>query len=290
MIYDTFTFFNELELLELRLNELAGLVDKFVLVEATRTFTNQPKPLYYWENRERFAAFADRIIHVVVQDLPADTNPWVIERFQRNCIGRGLLNCRPDDWVLVSDLDEIPRAAVVERLSREIPYRDNPFSNAIHKALNSPPVKNIFHRRGFRRRLRRNHPFVWRFQHTIYRYFLNCKSLQPPFSYGTVMLRYRDFSVAEELRHSGYKVIPDAGWNFTWMGGVDRILDKIQSFSHQEYNQPQFTDPARINELIEKGGYLFGQSDQLKFVPVDATFPRYFLEHPEKYGAWIRPV
>lgn len=290
MIYDTFTFFNELELLELRLNELAGVVDKFVLVEATRTFTNQPKPLYYWENRARFAAFADRIIHVVVNDVPDVADPWVIERFQRNCIVRGLANCRPDDWVLVSDLDEIPRAAVVERLSREIPYRDNPFSNAIHAALNSQPAKNIFHRRGFRRRLRLNHPFVWRFQHTIYRYFMNCKSLQPPFSYGTVMLRYRDFSVAEELRHSGYKVIPDAGWNFTWMGGVDRILDKIQSFSHQEYNQPQFTDPARINELIEKGGYLFGDSNQLKFVPVDATFPRHFLEHPEKYAAWIRPV
>lgn len=290
MIYDTFTFFNELELLELRLHELAGVVDKFVLVEATRTFTNQPKPLYYWENRARFAAFADRIIHVVVKDLPADPNPWVVERFQRNSIGRGLANCRPDDWVLVSDLDEMPRATVVERLSREIPYRDNAFSNTIHAALNSRPVTNIFHRRGFRRRLRLNHPFVWRFQHTIYRYFMNCKSVEPPFSYGTVMLRYRDFSAAEEMRHSGYKTVPEAGWNFTWMGGVDRILDKIQSFSHQEYNQPQFTDPARINELIEQGGYLFGGSNRLKFVPVDATFPRHFLEHPEKYAAWIRPV
>lgn len=290
MIYDTFPFFNELELLELRLNELAGVVDKFVLVEATRTFTNRPKPLYYWENRARFAAFADRIIHVVVKDVPDVADPWVIDRFQRNCIGRGLANCRPGDWVLVSDLDEIPRAAVVERLSREIPYRDNFFSNTIHAALNSKPVTNIFHRRGFRRRLRLNHPFVWRFHHTIYRYFMNCKSLQPPFSCGTVMLRYRDFSAAEEMRHSGYKTVPNAGWNFTWMGNVDRILTKIQSFAHQECNQPQYTDPNRIKELIESGKNIFGDADKMRFVPVDENFPRYVLDHPEKFKMWIRPV
>ena len=51
MIYDCFPFFNELELLEMRLHELSGVVDKFVLVEATRTFTNKPKPLYFQENQ-----------------------------------------------------------------------------------------------------------------------------------------------------------------------------------------------------------------------------------------------
>jgi len=178
----------------------------------------------------------------------------------------------------------------VEKMSREIPFRDNFFSYAVHAALNSRAVKNIFHRRGFRRRLRKNHPFVWRFEHTLYRYFMNCKSLRPPLSYGTVMLRHRDFSTAEELRHSGFKTVPDAGWNFTWMGGVERILKKIQSFAHQELNQPQFTDPGRINALIEKGSYLFDDSNQLQFVPVDGTFPRYVLDHLEKFKDWIRPV
>jgi beta-1,4-mannosyl-glycoprotein beta-1,4-N-acetylglucosaminyltransferase len=290
MIYDCFTFFNELELLELRLHELAGVVDRFVLVEATQTHTNRPKPLFYRENRARFDAFQDKIIHVIVDDLPVSTDPWLPENFQRNCIARGLTGCRPDDFVLVSDLDEIPRAAVVEKMSREIPFRDNFFSYAVHAALNSRAVKNIFHRRGFRRRLRKNHPFVWRFEHTLYRYFMNCKSLRPPLSYGTVMLRHRDFSTAEELRHSGFKTVPDAGWNFTWMGGVERILKKIQSFAHQELNQPQFTDPGRINALIEKGSYLFDDSNQLQFVPVDGTFPRYVLDHLEKFKDWIRPV
>ena len=119
---------------------------------------------------------------------------------------------------------------------------------------------------------------------------MNCKSLVPPFSYGTVMLRYRDFSKAEELRHSGYKVVPNAGWNFTWMGGVDRILTKVRAFAHQELNQPHFTDPARIQELIESGNYLFGNTNKLKFVLLDETFPRYVLQHPGKFSNWIKPL
>ena len=37
MIYDCFTFFNELDILELRLQLLYDVVDKFVLVESTKT-------------------------------------------------------------------------------------------------------------------------------------------------------------------------------------------------------------------------------------------------------------
>lgn len=290
MIYDCFTFFNELELLELRLNELAVVVDKFVLVEATQTHTNKPKPLHYQENRARFSAFHDKIIHIIVDDLPVSNDAWIPENFQRNCISRGLANCRPDDFVLVSDLDEIPRATVVEKMSREIPFHDNFFSNTVHAVLNSQPVKSTFHRRGFRRRLRKNHPFVWRFEHIYYQYFINCKRLKPAFTNGTVMLRYRDFSTAEEMRHSGFKTVHDAGWNFSWMGGVERVLNKIQSFSHQECNQPQFTDPNRIKRLIESGQNIFGGSDELQFVLLDETFPRYVLEHSEKFKDWIRPV
>ena len=95
MLYDTFPFFNELDLLEIRLHELASVVDRVVLVEATRTHSNLPKPLYYAENRARFAPFADKIIHIVVEDTPDTADAWAIERFQRDCILRGLQNCRP---------------------------------------------------------------------------------------------------------------------------------------------------------------------------------------------------
>jgi beta-1,4-mannosyl-glycoprotein beta-1,4-N-acetylglucosaminyltransferase len=163
-------------------------------------------------------------------------------------------------------------------------------ANAVHGLLNSAPFKAVFHRRGFRRRLRRNHPFVWRFQHTIYMYYLNCRCLDPVYGYGTVMLRYRDFSTGEELRHSGFKTVPDAGWNFTWMGGLDRIVQKARAFAHQECDQPQFTDPEHILECLRQGRPIFGGREPLQFVPVDESFPAFVRQHPDKFSTWIRPL
>ena len=56
-IYDCFTFFNELDLLEIRLNELNDVVDYFVIVEGKKTFQNNPKPLFLLENIDRFKKF-----------------------------------------------------------------------------------------------------------------------------------------------------------------------------------------------------------------------------------------
>ena len=110
MVYDTFTFFNELDLLEIRLNELNDVVDKFVLTEATLTFQGKPKPLYFNENKQRFKSFEGKIIHVVVDQYPENPadNSWIYEHHQRDMIAKGLRNCLPEDTIIVSDIDEIP--------------------------------------------------------------------------------------------------------------------------------------------------------------------------------------
>ena len=103
-----FLFFNELDLLEIRLNVLNDVVDKFVLVESTQTFNAQPKPLYFEENKERFAKFSDKIIHIVCdEDFTNEPNPWVIEHKQRLHIARGWKDCQDDDVIMISDADEI---------------------------------------------------------------------------------------------------------------------------------------------------------------------------------------
>ena len=290
MIYDCLTFFNELELLELRLHELADVVDKFVIVEATWTFTNKPKPLFFQENRARFSAFHDKIIYIVVDDMPASPSAWVMERFQRNAIARGLKDCRPDDFVLVSDIDEIPRASVVKKLAQEIPFQNNFFSNAAHAVLNSMLVKSIFHRKALRHQLRRNHPFIWRFHQALYRHYLNCRAVETPFSHGTRMMRFRDFSCAEEMRHSGYKTVEDAGWHFSWMGGVERTQEKLAAYSHQERNRPEIADAGNIEKSLKEGRVFFNQNQRLEFVTLDNSYPRYLLEHQDRFSSWIKPL
>ena len=81
MIYDCFTFFNELDLLEIRLKILNDYVDKFVLVEAAKTHSGLPKPLYFNENKQRFLPYQDKIVHISLDNMPESQNSWVLEKF-----------------------------------------------------------------------------------------------------------------------------------------------------------------------------------------------------------------
>ena len=71
-IYDSFLFFNELDILEIRLNTLYDVVDHFILVESSVTHQGVSKPFIFDENKERFAKFLDKIIHIKVTDTPDD--------------------------------------------------------------------------------------------------------------------------------------------------------------------------------------------------------------------------
>ena len=116
MLIDAFPFFNELDILELRLAELSSIVDRFVIVEANRTHKGTLKPLYYAENKARFAEWEKKIVHVICPlpddgaDLPAIRRR---EMMQRNAILEGVRDCADDDVIMISDADEIPRMHLV---------------------------------------------------------------------------------------------------------------------------------------------------------------------------------
>lgn len=76
-VFDTFRFFNELELLELRLNILNDVVDFFVLTESPFTISGNEKPLYYLENKDKFSKFNDKIIHNITETIPTDFSDYI---------------------------------------------------------------------------------------------------------------------------------------------------------------------------------------------------------------------
>lgn len=108
MLHDTFLFFNELDLLEMRLTELDSVVDRFVICESTRTFQGAEKPLYFQRNRHMFDRWQDKIIHVVYDSPDRDCSSWEREKAQRDEILKGLRKGHPNDLILISDVDEIP--------------------------------------------------------------------------------------------------------------------------------------------------------------------------------------
>eukprot|EP00053_Salpingoeca_punica_P020463 m.211643 g.211643 ORF g.211643 m.211643 type:complete len:350 (-) comp18677_c0_seq1:286-1335(-) len=124
-VWDAFPFDSELDILDARLHELVSVVDYFVIVEAAYTFSGVQKPLYYQDNKARFKEFESKIVHIVLSEFNPPSNVqsrqdlklWR-EAEQKNAIMRGLAKADSQDLVIVSDLDEIPRAMVIAQLKR----------------------------------------------------------------------------------------------------------------------------------------------------------------------------
>ena len=282
MIYDCFPFFNELDLLEIRLNVLKDVIDKFVLVEAGETHTGRAKPFYFKDNERRYSAFHDRIVYVKIERFPKGHDAWWCENYQRNEIVRGLEGAKPDDVVLISDIDEIPRPDVVESLSQK--------------------------------------GGVWRFNHVSFGFYLNMRDLRCRNMRGTVMLpcidlhdgfagvdvSYDEFlpedinrgTTATKIRRrafpkakGGERVVKNAGWHFTCLGGPRAILSKMRAVAPHHGFDPD--DPTLTEERVE-GLLAKGQGPALKMncfaVPLDESFPKYVIENREKYANLIFPL
>ncbi|MDX2189461.1 MAG: hypothetical protein SFY32_06340, partial [Bacteroidota bacterium] len=103
-------------MLELRLNELDSVVDKFVICEATYTHQGKDKPLYFEQNKHLFEPFLHKIIHVVSSEKPSgwEQNNWLLENKQRLDLKLGLKGSQQNDVVIISDLDEIPSAEKIK--------------------------------------------------------------------------------------------------------------------------------------------------------------------------------
>lgn len=260
MIYDCFTFFNELELLEIRLNILNASVDKFVLVEATKTHANTNKPLYFAENRDKYQKFLHKIIHIVVEDYPPYENSWTFEKHQRNCIMRGLQSCQDHDTILISDLDEIPNPKKIIKYQR---------------------------RRG-----------ISTLKQKMFYYYLNNINIKKPFWADTPskMCLYEEMKKnnlsPQKIRFKNGRIIKNGGWHFSYLGGAEKIVEKIQSFAHQEYNQNQYTNIEIIKKKIENGQDIFNRNKGKNYISlkINKDWPDYILKNQKKYSHLIKEV
>ena len=83
MVYDCIPFFNELDILNLRLHVLNSYVDKFIIEEATVTFSGEPKELCFEKNKEMFREFLPKIEYIVVDNSPVNTTTHLRDKFQK---------------------------------------------------------------------------------------------------------------------------------------------------------------------------------------------------------------
>ena len=305
-VYDCSIFYNELDLLDIRLHELDSVVDYFVLVEATKTHSGHEKPLFYSENRARYARFANRIVHIVVDDMPeqVDNNRWPPEIHQRRCIARGLAACEPNDIILISDADEIPSSETVAKMRDQLL---KPSAMAKLRELTCKSLKTCEGRwnasfatracRGLARLLTPRQRIV-KCLHKHFEYYLNGYVTDD--WRGTTFIRFStlqwvlnmDTEEARSLRSVPHDII-HGGWHFSYLGDAATIAQKIHSFTHSEFDTAKYTDVASIKVKMERGENLFGkagENHQVHYVTIDDSWPRYVLQNKEYFEHFIRAV
>ena len=196
MIWDTFMGHDELDMLECRLTELQDVPNlTHVLVEADTDHQGHPKPYYFSEHAERFAAWSDRLIIIQATGLPDSPDAWDREHAQREHVARALTDADPDDVVLHGDIDEIPTTTF---------------------AANVKP-------RGFVTAGMSFHCFAVDWLHPG----------EWPGTVAGRARNISSFAKMRDSRLTGTP-IPRSGWHLTWIGGHEASLTKTTRFCHPE--------------------------------------------------------
>lgn len=265
MIFDGFIFFNELDMLELRLETMWENVDKFILVESKKTFTNVDKPLYYEENKQRFNKYNSKIVHIVIDEFPQDCkDAWDREQFQRNAIWRGVVKAKDDDVLIVSDLDEIISPYGIRRAKKLLEHNSGLLIN--FELLNFWYYLNYVDQK----------VFFW----------------SAPKAY---TIKTGNKITPQEARSSkDVFTVQCAGWHFSYIGGIDKIKDKVRAFSHQEYNSDEWLNDERIEQMMKDGKDLFGRGiSDFVSLPICNLLPKPIIENIDKYKSFLceyRPI
>jgi beta-1,4-mannosyl-glycoprotein beta-1,4-N-acetylglucosaminyltransferase len=279
-IYDCFPFFNELDLLEIRLNYLDSVVDYFVLCEAKVTFSGISKKLFYEENKELFKKFEHKIIHVIVDDTPPEligVDPFKTDQHQRNSVIKGLQNCSDDDIIITSDLDEFPNIDRIKNLKEF--YEPNVLLHLAQEMyyyyfnLRETTGKLLSHSGEF-------------------------EGVEDKKWLGTKICNYgllKEYGV-DKLRHPSMrefgKRVDDGGWHFTYVGGhkkttaQERVLLKIECAAHQEFNNSYYK--LNVNKNIEDNKDVFFRDSKFEIVELDDNFPDYIVKNRERFAHLIK--
>lgn len=257
-IWDTFLFRDELDMLECRLRQFERYpVYRHVLVEAPFNHRGQPKPLVYAENKERFAPWADQIVHVVADglaDIGGGTRDaaWAREGAQRDAIGRGLDGADPDDVLLLADVDEIPNTAAIQSVL-------GGWQGVLEMTCCMFAVD-----------------WVWDQLKTT------------PVTRAGSVTSFMD--ARRDIWNFG-PVLPGSGYHLSWLGGTPGVREKLDCTPHTECVDAiaaTLEDDAGYRQGANPFGLFYGYSGPLHPVDVDETWPAWVYER-KCPANWFRP-
>ena len=226
MIVDAFTFFNERELVELRVKYLNDIVDCLLIVEADHTHTGKKKEWNFPDVlKNRLQKFSHKIqyhqMNVDLERAESEKSPnyigktlgrsWKVESMQRNFLKESYNKfSSSQDIIIISDLDEIPSKDKISFI------KNSNFKEVAPVALG----QSLFH--------------------------LNCNYVDLEQWIGSVIITKQLINKYEPQVFRDYKNrisrFNDAGWSFSSFGGVKRVREKLEAFCHEEYNKEKYKE------------------------------------------------
>ena len=258
-IFDCFLYNGESVVLDIRLNTLSKYIEKFIIIESRYDHQGNKKKLTF--KLDNFIKFKKKIIYLVIENFPEKLSNWERENYQRNYINEGLTLANEDDYIIISDVDEIPN------LSKTIDLH--------------------------------NHKFTV-FEQKMFYYKLNLHNKTEPFWYGSKICKKKYLKSPQWLRNQKIKsypfwrydkikwnIVKNGGWHFSFLMRPNQIKKKIKSFAHSEYNNNYYTNIRKIEKSIEEKIDLFNRPLSYKKDIIDETFPKYIIDNKEKFKEWI---
>lgn len=240
-VVDCFMFYNELDILELRLKTLWNVVDIFVLVESPKTHKGNDKPLYFKENLSRFKPYMDKIRHIIAPVLEGSkVGIWDQEKYQRDHILSGLRTISEDSVVMISDVDEIPDPKLVPHLTSGVTF-------GLHMFMFEYSFDYMF----------TGEPWIG----TVITTCGECKVKGPNF--------FRD-------NRWRFPVIKGAGWHCSSFGDAKHVWTKIQNYAHADDDKHKGQSFEDFERYLKEGLHSDGKTQLIKR-PAWVTLPSSLL-------------
>ena len=264
MLIDSFLFFNEKELVELRVKYLSSVVDFFVVVEANITHQGKKKDWNFPNMlKNNLKEFSNKIQYHQINIDPEkikNEESWIIDNvkgddahridnFQRNYIKTACQKFSDKDILIISDVDEIP-------------------SKDKLKFIKSCDFEKIA-------------PVVFE----QYLFHIDCNFLRLESWLGSIATTMQLNNTHSPHRHrrdrNKISHFNDAGWSFSSFGGPAKIKEKFEAFAHKEYNNEKFKSVDHILNCQKTGKDLFHRNVQAKKVNKN-FFPKDLLNLMEQ--------
>ena len=250
---------NEELMLDIRLNYMVEKVEKFIIVESKFDHQGNKKKIEF--DIKKFSKYKNKINHLIIDEFPKNFNNWERENFQRNYIEKGLKLASEDDYIMISDVDEIPNLSKIKEIQK------NKFT--------------VFEQQNF-----------------FYKF--NLKNMTIPNWYGTKVCKKKFLKNPQWLRNQKVKkfsiikfykikwnIIKNGGWHFSFLMSPSEIQNKIRSFAHSEYNSEIYTNIDEIKSRVDNNKDLFDRKQNYQKIDIDETFPSYIIKNTDKLKKFI---